>query len=112
MLMELEDLGRVGHSLYSHLGGMNEAVLLDSYVHEGSECRDVCHDARELHPHLQVFNRLDVVVEFKCLGSFARIETRLAELSNDVVYGRKAEISLYILSCLICQNQFLRNVLW
>ena len=52
MLMELQDLGRVRHAFYSHLGSVDEAVLLDSYVYESSKSSDICHDAREFHSGL------------------------------------------------------------
>lgn len=56
MLMELQDLRRVCHALYSHLGCVDEAVLLDSYVYESSKGSDIGHDTWEFHSGLEVFH--------------------------------------------------------
>ena len=94
--MEFQDLRRICHALYSHLGSMDEAVLLDSDIHESAEGGNVRHYSRKLHTGLYIFYGLDVMGEFKCLCRFARVAARLLELKNDVIDGRKTECRIYI----------------
>ena len=92
MLMQFENLGRVGKMPDSHLGNMDEAVLLYSDVHEGSESRDIGDDARELHAVNKVVDRVNLVGEFKFRGALARVAARLPEFIDDVGDSGEAEI--------------------
>ncbi len=98
--MELDRLGRVYRPLLlsrTHLRNMNKAVLMDSYVNESPEIGHVRHDSRKLHPRLQIIYFMNILGKAELLRGLARVTPRLLQLIQNVIYGRKPEISADIL---------------
>ena len=64
---------------------------MDSYIDEGAERGDICHDAFENHAELQIFELLHSLAEVRRLEGRARITTGLLEFPQDVSNGRHAK---------------------
>ena len=94
MLVKFENLRRICLAFYSHLGGMNQAVLLYAYVYKCAEGSDVRNDALKFHSCPQIFNSLDVMSELELLRCLTRIASRLTQLGYDIIDGRKTEITI------------------
>ena len=58
---------------------------MNADVNEGTEGRDVRHDARELHAGLEILHLLDAVGEAEGLELLARIASRLGKLGDNVL---------------------------
>ena len=69
---------------------MDQPVLMHPHVHEGTEVGHVGHDARQLHPRLQVLHLLDARLEREHLKLLARIAAGLGEFAENVGQGRQA----------------------
>ena len=117
VLVELEDLGGIRHSLDAHLGGVDEAVLVEANVHEGSKVGYVGDYAGELHSHIKVVYGVDILGEFEFLGGLAGVKAGLEEFLEDVVDCGKAELAVrvvlrfYLRYFLLVANQFsYRNI--
>ena len=65
VLMKVEDLCWVGDEAVGELRDVDESVLMNTDVDEGSEVGDVRHDTREFHSYDEVVEGMDVLVEFK-----------------------------------------------
>ena len=63
---------------------MYKAILVHTDVDEATELRDVRHDARQNHAHLQVFQLVHIVVELESLRLSTRVAARLLQLVHDV----------------------------
>ena len=72
---------------------VDEAVLLDSYVDEGSEGCDVSDYAWQHNTFFEVLDAVDVRGELKGLGFIARVSAGLCKFLEDVIDCRKTEIS-------------------
>lgn len=67
MLMQLHNIIRVLHISVSKLRDMYQSVLMHTYIYESSEIRDVRHDARQKHTHLQIAYLVHTWVELEHL---------------------------------------------
>ena len=74
---------------------MDESVLLDSDVNEGSESCDVGDYAGKHHSLFEIFNAVDVRGELEGLGFIARVSAGLCKFLENVIDCRKAEIPFY-----------------
>ena len=90
MLVDADHLGRVGHKAVGQLRQVHQTVLLDAHVHETAEVRDVRHDARQLHPFVQVGQRMHIRSEGKHPDCLPQVASRLVQLRHDVGQGRHA----------------------
>ena len=63
---------------------MYKAILVHTDVDEATELRDVRHDARQNHTHLQVFQLVHIVVELEGFRLSTRVAARLLQLAHDV----------------------------
>ena len=59
MLVELDHVGGVGDASRGHLRDVDEAVLMDADVDEGTEIGDVGDDAGQFHPLDEVVDGID-----------------------------------------------------
>ena len=57
---------------------------MDADVDEAAEFRDVCHDARQHHSHLQILHFFHAAVELEGLSLAARVATGLFQFVHDV----------------------------
>ena len=64
-LIYFDDLFRVADKLIGHLADVNQTVLMDAYINESPECRDVRHDARQNHSGHKVFDSFYALCKFK-----------------------------------------------
>ena len=47
----------------THLGNVDETVLVNAYVHKGPEGGDIGYDSRDFHPLDQVVDGMDILRE-------------------------------------------------
>ena len=87
VLMKADDLCGVGDEAVGELGDVDESVLMDTDVDEGSEVGDVCHDAREFHSYDEVVEGVDILVEFEDFNLSTWVTARLLKLGEDVAEG-------------------------
>ena len=92
LLTYLHDLGRILHKAISQLTDMDQAILVHTDIHKGSEGGDVGHDARQFHARLEVFEFFDPFLESEDLEALARIPSGLGQLVEDVLEGRQAHL--------------------
>ena len=90
MLMQTDDLCGVADIAVGELGDVDETVLMDANVDEGSEVGDVGDDARQQHAFLQVVDGLDVSVELECFNLFAGVAAWLLQFAHDIGEGRES----------------------
>ena len=65
VLMKADDLCGVSDEAVGELRDVDESVLMDTDVDEGSEVGDVRHDAREFHSYDKVSESVDILVELE-----------------------------------------------
>ena len=103
MLMQADNLSGVGDVTVGQLGNVDESVLMNTDIDEGSEVGDVGDDARQLHAFAQVVNGLHAGVELELLNLFARVAPGFLQLVHDVGKGGESDvaghISLYVNLC-------------
>ena len=87
VLMEADDLRGVGDEAVGELGDVDQSVLVDSDVDEGSEVGDVCNDTGEFHSYDEVGEGMDILVEFEDFNLSSGIAPRLLKLGEDVAEG-------------------------
>jgi len=90
MLMQLDDFVWISDEAVGKLRHMNQAVLMNADVDEAPELRDVRHDARQEHAHLQVANLFHSAVELEHFSLASRVAPRFFQLVHDVGQGRDA----------------------
>ena len=65
VLMKADDLCGVSDEAVGELRDVDESVLMNTDVDEGSEVGDIRHDTRELHSYDEVVEGVDILVEFE-----------------------------------------------
>ena len=90
MLMQTDDLCGVADIVVGELGDVDEAVLMDANIDEGSEVGDVGDDAWQNHAFAQVVDGLYAGVELELLNLFAGVAPRLLQLMHDIGEGRES----------------------
>ena len=75
---------------------MDESVLMDTDVNEGSEVSDVRHDTREFHSYDEVVEGVNILFEFEDFNLSAWVTTWLLKFSKDVAEGRSLPRPLFI----------------
>ena len=63
---------------------MDESVLMDTDVNEGSAVSDVRHDTREFHSYDEVVEGVDILVEFKDFNLSTGVTAGLLQFGEDV----------------------------
>ena len=87
VLMKADDLCGVSDEAVGELRDVDEAVLMNTDVDEGSEVGDVCHDTGEFHSYDEVGESMDILVEFEDFNLSTGITPRLLKLGEDVAEG-------------------------
>ena len=85
--MKVYDLCGVGDEAVGDLRDVDESVLMNTDVDEGSEVGNVCNDAREFHSYDEVREGMDILVEFEDFNLSTWVTPRLLELGEDVAEG-------------------------
>src|SRR5436305_1343750 len=90
-----DDRERVTHVAVGKLGDMHQAILLDTDIDEGAKVHHVAHRPLQEHAGLKVFHLEHVVAQEGSGQRFARVKSRLLQVLQDVVEGRKANADLF-----------------
>ena len=85
--MKAEDLCGVGDEAVGELRDVDESVLMNTDVDEGSEVRDVRHDTGEFHSYDEVVEGMDFLVEFEDFNLSTWIAPWLLKFGEDVAEG-------------------------
>ena len=96
VLMELHHVCRMGNATIGHLGDMDEAVLMDADVDEGSEVGNIGHDAWQDHAFHQIIDGGNILVELEFLDLFARVAAWLLQFLENIREGRDAHLGRHI----------------
>jgi hypothetical protein len=92
MLMELDNVKRVGYTAVCHLRNVDKSVLMDTYVDKGTEIGYVSYDAWQYHSFYKIVNGRHVLVEFKSLELFAWVSARFLQLRQNICQSRHANV--------------------
>ncbi len=76
--------GRVGRSYY--LANVDQPILVDADVHEGTESGHVGDDARQLHARLQILDFLHANLKREHFKLLARITARLGQFGQGLCW--------------------------
>ena len=87
VLMKVDDLCGVGDEAVGELRDVDESVLMNTDVDEGSEVRDVRHDTGEFHTYDEVVEGVDVLVEFEDFNRSTWVTPWLLKFGEDVAEG-------------------------
>ena|GEM_PF-5883606 len=87
VLMKVDDLCGVGDEAVGELRDVDESVLMNTDVDEGSEVRDVRHDTGEFHTYDEVVEGVDVLVEFEDFNLSTWVTPWLLKFGEDVAEG-------------------------
>ena len=87
VLMKADDLCGVGDEAVGELRDVDESVLMNTDVDEGSEVGDVRHDTGEFHSYDEVGEGMDILVEFEDFNLSTWIAPRLLKFGEDVAEG-------------------------
>ena len=82
--------------LATHLGDVDEAVLVDSDVNKCTESGHVRDDSRQFHTRLEVIYLVDVLGETELLGTLAWVTARFRQFLKNIINRRKTELTLYL----------------
>ena len=85
--MKADDLCGVSDEAVGELRDVDESVLMNTDVDEGSEVGDVRHDTGEFHSYDEVVEGMDVLVEFEDFNLSTWVTPRLLKLGEDVAEG-------------------------
>ena len=85
--MKADDLCGVSDEAVGELRDVDESVLMNADVDEGSEVGDVRHDTGEFHSYDEVGESMDILVEFEDFNLSTGITPRLLKLGEDVAEG-------------------------
>ena len=90
MLVDGHDFRRIGDVSFGQLGEVYKAILLDTYIDEGTEISDVAYNARKYHSFAQVVDRTYVLIKFEYLNGFTRVTSRFVEFLQNILQGRES----------------------
>ena len=85
--MKADDLCGVGDEAVGELRDVDESVLMNTDIDEGSEVGDVRHDTREFHSYDEVGEGMDILVEFEDFNLSTWVTPWLLKLGEDVAEG-------------------------
>ena len=88
----MNDFGGVGDVFIGQLTDVDESVLMDTDVNEGSEIGDICHNSRQFHAFVQVFNGLNTGVELEGFNLFAGVTAGFLQLFHDIRKGGESNV--------------------
>ena len=88
VLMKADDLCGVGDEAVGELRDVDESVLMDTDVDEGSEVGDVCNDTGEFHSYDEVGEGVDILVEFEDFNLSTWVTPWFLKFGEDVAEGR------------------------
>ena len=66
--MEFHHICRMGNATIGHLGDVDETILMDTDIHEGTEVGDVGDDARQDHALYEIIDSRDILIKLKLLN--------------------------------------------
>ena len=87
VLVQFHHISGMGNTSISHLGDVDEAVLMDTDIDKSTEVGNVGDDARQDHAFYQVIDGCDILVELKLLYLFTRVATGFLQFLHDVGKG-------------------------
>lgn len=85
--MKADDLCGVSDEAVGELRDVDESVLMDTDVDEGSEVGNVCNDTGEFHSYDEVGEGMDILVEFEDFNLSTWVTPWLFKFSKDVAEG-------------------------
>lgn len=91
-LADFDDFGSISDEVIGELGNVDESVLMDANIDEGTEGGDVGDDAGEFHSWLEIGWFFHAIGEAEVLELFARIAAGFGELGEDVLESGEADI--------------------
>ena len=92
VLVQVHHFAWVGHAAVCHLADVDEAVLVDPDVDEGSEGRDVGHNAGEHHALSHILYLADTLVELEHFELRTWVEARFLKFFHYVFKGWQAAV--------------------
>ncbi len=92
LLSNLDNIVGIFDVLVGEFGDMDETVLMDADIDEGTEGRDVGDDAFELHTDGEIFDLVDIFTELRSFKGGARVTSGLFEFVDDIAQGGFADI--------------------
>ena len=84
MLMELDNVKRVGYTAVCHLRNVDKSVLMDTNINKGAEIGYVSYDAWQYHSFYKIVNGRHVLVELESFQLFAWVSTWFLQLSQNI----------------------------
>ena len=97
MLVEADNIHRMADASVGELRNVDEAILMDADVYEGTEVCDVCDDAGQLHAFAQVVDGTDVSVELERFERLAWVAAGFLQFVHDVSKSGQAHFGAYVL---------------
>ena len=107
MLVDTDHFCGVSHIAVGQLGAMHQPVFLDAHVDKAAEVRDVRHDARQLHPFMQISQRAHCGVKGKHLDGLPAVAPGLIKLLHDVGQGGHPHVLRHVMLQADAGTQFL-----
>ena len=89
------DAERIFDEAVGEFGDVDEAVLLDADIDEGSEVDDVAHGALQDHLRLQILDFEHVVTQNGSRQGVARVEAGFLQIFQDIVQSGKANANFF-----------------
>jgi hypothetical protein len=107
-LADFDDFGGVSHKWIGELADVDEAVLVDADIDEGTEGGDVGDDAGEFHADLQVGGFFHAFLEREQLELFARVAAGFGEFGTGcpASVGRPTSALTYFLRSIFLAGGF------
>ena len=87
MLVEFNHIEGMGNATISHLGDMNQSILMDTDIHKGTKVGDVSDDARQDHTFHKIVDGGDILVELELLQLLPRVTPWLLQFLHDIGEG-------------------------
>ena len=85
--MKADDLCGVSDEAVGELRDVDESVLMNTDVDEGSEVGNVCHDTGEFHTYDEVVEGMDILVEFEDFNLSTWVTPWFLKFGEDVAEG-------------------------
>ena len=92
MLAEFDNIAGRGDELVGKLGDVHKTVLMNTDVHECSECGDIGNKTGQNHANAQVLNLVYIGIERECLCLLARVEAAFVERVHNIGEGWKSNL--------------------
>lgn len=98
MLMERNDLGRIGYKTVTKLRNVYEPVFMQSEVDKTPECSDVVNDTVEFHAYREVLDIAHLVVKLHHFHRCTRVSSGFFKFKHNIGQRGKPDILVHIWS--------------